>query len=352
MLPSQSSPLPESKGSLLARLPLAADRPWIGHAVAALLALGALALRFGLDPVLPSGFPYLTFFPAVILSAFFFGLKPGITCSIISALASWYFFIPPVNSFALSYASAIALLFFVFIVTVDITLVHWMQRANGALRSEQQKSEQLANNRTLLFEELQHRVGNNLQMVGSLLSLQKRRVDDEKARGLLDDAANRIAAIGRVQRSLYHPHGGQQDLGAFIDQVCRDAIAAMGRQDIAYSITGATNAPLHPDRAIPTALVITEAMNNAVEHGFGNERAGTIAVAIIGGPDSLAVTLTDDGVGLPQGFDAATGNSLGLRLATTLAQSMGGRFTLANVPEGTGTVATLELAPAPPEETN
>lgn len=329
---------------LLARLPLLANRPLIGHGVAVLLTLLALVLREGLRDVLPPGFPYLTFFPAVIVSAFFFGLWPGVTASVLSGLASWYFFIPPENSFALGYASAVALAFFVFIVTVDISLVHWMQGANKALLEERQRSLELAENRTLLFQELQHRVGNNLQMVGSLIALQKRRVEDEQARALLDDAANRVAAIGRVQRSLYRPHGEQLGLRDFVDQVCRDAIASLGREDIAYRIGGDALARLHPDKAIPTALVITEALNNAVEHGFGTERGGVIELAVQVEPSRVAITIEDDGAGLPEGFDLDNSNSLGLRLSTTLARSMGGNFTLRNRAVGRGTAARLEIA--------
>jgi two-component sensor histidine kinase len=340
---SESSESVVPKTSLLARLPLAADRPLIGHGIAILLTLIALFVRQALDDSLPPGFPYLTFFPAVILSAFFFGLRPGITASVLSGLAAWYFFIEPVNSLTLGYASAIALAFFIFIVIVDISLVHWMQRANYDLQQERLRSLQLAENRSLLFQELQHRVGNNLQMVGSLLSLQKRQVEDDQARALLEDAANRVAAIGRVQRNLYRPHGEQLGLHDFIDQVCRDAISALGRADVTYSIAGGTGSRLHPDKAIPTALVMTEALNNAVEHGFGNHRGGRIGIEISREEDRILIELTDDGVGLPSGFDMAERSSLGLRIATTLARSMGGEFTVQGRTGSQGTLSRLAI---------
>ena len=69
----------------------------------------ALLLRVALDSVLPPGFPYLTFFPAFILTAFFFGLRPGIICAGLSGLAAWYIVIPPFFSFDLSPPTTIAL---------------------------------------------------------------------------------------------------------------------------------------------------------------------------------------------------------------------------------------------------
>ncbi|RZK86121.1 MAG: DUF4118 domain-containing protein [Methylobacterium sp.] len=70
-------------------------RPWLGEGAALTASALALGLRFALDDILPPGFPYLTFFPAVILTTFFFGLRPGITCATLSGFAAWYFFIPP-----------------------------------------------------------------------------------------------------------------------------------------------------------------------------------------------------------------------------------------------------------------
>ena len=99
-----------------------------------------------------------------------------------------------------------------------------------------------------------------------------------------------------------------------------------------------------PDAAIPTALITAEAVANALEHGFADGRVGRITLgirrAIEGG---LAVTVHDDGHGLPVGFDADNSTSLGLRIATTLARGQAGRFRLEALD---GTLATLTLPSA------
>ncbi len=91
-MPSASTPPPRA-GERLA--PLRALPPWAGDAVAVAITLLATGLRLLLDPVLPPGFPFLTFFPAVVLTTFFFGLRPGIVCAVLSGLAAWYFFVNP-----------------------------------------------------------------------------------------------------------------------------------------------------------------------------------------------------------------------------------------------------------------
>ena len=337
--------------SFLTRLPLASDRPWIGYAVAISLSVAALWLRWAINDDLPPGFPYVTFFPAIIVTAFLFGLRPATLAAVLSGLAAWYLFLTPFKSFALPFVSGVALAFFVFIVTVDILLAHWMQVANQALHRERERSMELVHTRELLFQELQHRVGNNLQMVASLIALQKRRLTDDSARQALDEAARRLGLVGRIQRQLYDPAGAQLSLAAYIDQICRDVIAASGRDTIAYEFSAQSNAVLAPDKAIPTALVVAEALNNAIEHGFGLEDGGQVVVSVAPSGGGVEVVIADNGAGLPAGFDLAQAESLGLKIARTLAQSLGGSFTLTAAPIGRGTVARLVIAsdlPDPP----
>ncbi|WP_234026324.1 sensor histidine kinase [Qipengyuania thermophila] len=336
---------------LFTRFPLAKGRPWIGHAVAVVATLAACALRFALDSSLPTGFPFLTFLPVVILVAFLFGVGPGVVSAVLSTLLAWYFFVPPPNSWVLSDTSVVALLFLVFILAVQVVLIHWMQRANAALDAERRRSDELVSHRETLFKELQHRVGNNLQMIGSLIALQKRRMDDPAARAALDEASRRLGLVGRIQRQLYDPAGAQLSLAAYIDQICRDVIAASGRDGISYEFVANADASLPPEKAIPTALVIAEALNNSLEHGFGNGGNGKVVASVARADNKVEIIVADNGAGLPAGFDIMQAESLGLRIARTLAQSLGGCFTLEAAPAGSGTVARLvitnELASPP-----
>ena len=339
----------KQRDPILARLPLAQTRRWLAYGVAVALSLLGLAVRLVVGDALPAGFPYITFFPAVIVTAFFFGIGPGIVAGVLSGLLSWWFFIPPVHSFALPFSAFVALAFFILIVTVDIVLIHWMQKANAALVIERRRSEELADTREVLFKELQHRVGNNLQMVGSLIALQKRRLSDPAAKSALDEASRRLGLVGRIQRQLYDPAGAQVSLAAYIDQICKDVIAASGREGIEYAFSAETDAVLPPEKAIPTALVVAEAINNAIEHGFDSANHGKVVVTVSSAERGVAVIIADNGKGIPAGFDANLSESLGLKIARTLAQSLGGEFSMAAAPVGRGTVARLEIASELPE---
>jgi PAS domain S-box-containing protein len=124
----------------LERLPLLGRRRPLAYGYALALSVLAWWLRWALDPIFPPGYPYLTFFPAVILSSFLFGRGPGTVAGITCGLLAWYFFIPPTHSFLLNARTAVALAFYAAVVTVDIALVHWMQRAGARLRAERERS--------------------------------------------------------------------------------------------------------------------------------------------------------------------------------------------------------------------
>ncbi|TXC72882.1 DUF4118 domain-containing protein [Sphingomonas ginsenosidivorax] len=323
------------------RLPIARERPVIGMVATLAIVAAAWLLRTVADPLLPPGFPYVTFFPAVIITSFLFGVRLGSLSALLCGLVAWYFFIPPARGFVLTQGAGFALAFYVLVVATDLALVHWMQVANSRLARERETNRILANTREMLFRELQHRVSNNLQVAAGLLVMQKRQLNDVDAKAALDEAGTRLALIGRISRQIYDPSGTAQPLVPFLDELCRSVVDASGRCDVTLSVSGDDRIRLQPDAAVPTALIVAEAVANAIEHGLANERAGLIGVEVWRDPTgALEITIRDDGHGLPVDFEMDAGTSLGLRIATTLARGQSGRFHIA---DHDGTLATLAL---------
>ncbi|WP_093313850.1 sensor histidine kinase [Sphingomonas jatrophae] len=333
---------PARSSRWIEQLPLARDRPVFGVVVMLAIVTIAWMLRALADPLLPPGFPYVTFFPAVIITSFLFGVRLGSAAAVICGMLAWYYFIPPARGFSLTRGAGFALAFYVFVVVTDLALVHWMQSANRQLAREREVNRSLADTRELLFRELQHRVSNNLQVAASLLTMQKRQLSSDKdARAALDEAGGRLALIGSISRQLYDPSGAAQPLLTFLEQLCRDVLQASGRSDVVLDVAGDEQLRLQPDAAVPTALIVAEAMANALEHGLAHGRAGRIAVTfgLVAGGD-LEVRVQDDGHGLSSGFRLEDSESLGLRIATMLARGQGGSFRLA---ADHGTTAILAL---------
>lgn len=312
-------------------------------AVAATTLLIAIAfvLRTVADRVLPPGFPFVTFFPAVILASALFGSRMGALAAIVCGVLAWYFFIGELYSFALGWSGLVAMAFYIVVVSTDVAIIHWMQRANLKLAHERELSRTLAETRKLLFHELQHRVSNNLQVAAGLISLQKRQVRDEDARAALDEAARRLGLIGRISRQLYDAGGSARRMRDFLEPLCNDVIEATGRSGIRCNVIVDDDALLSPDAAIPLALIVAEAMANAIEHGFADRDHGVIDVELArDGDGQVLIEIRDDGHGLPDGFDIDDSDSLGLRIARTLASQLEGSFELVR---GNGAIARLTL---------
>ena len=325
---------------MLERLPLGRDRVLPVYACALAICLLSFLVRWLATPFMPSGYPFVSFFPAVILSTFLFGIRVGIVAGVVSGIAAWYCFIPPSFSVKWSGAVAFALTFYTGVAAINIGLIHWLQRINEWLAEERERSRRLAERSELLFRELQHRVSNNLQVISGLLSLQMRGVSDAAARLALDEAARRLALIGRIHRQLYSPHGEQLRLAAFLEQLIIDLIDASGRPGIDYRVEAMEDVDLAADGAVPMALIIAEAITNAIEHGFAKGEGGHILIVVRRVDAMVEISVGDDGAGLPADFDLAKSDSLGLKLAQMLARQLGGTFRLTG---GAGTTAVLRI---------
>ncbi|PNU06385.1 sensor histidine kinase [Novosphingobium guangzhouense] len=333
------------------RLPFLPDRPGVRYTATIALCLFALWLRWALDSAFPPGYPFLTFFPAVILSSFLFGPRPGVLAAILCGIFAWYVFIPPRMTFGFDHGTITAMLFYTGVVAVDIALVHFMQAANARLhhareevRTLAEERRQLAERSELLFQEMQHRVGNNLQMVGAVLSLQMRNLQEPVARRALSDAAARLQVIGNIQRQLYHHDGRLVPLDRFLQEVCAKTMSSSARPGITCSVEALGDIVLRPDSAVPVALIVTEAIANAIEHGFADDRDGTITVRVTRQNGGVVLHVEDDGHGLPPGFDPASADSIGLRISRVLSRQLEARIALENAQAGTR--MTLELPPS------
>lgn len=319
------------------RLPLLRarrQRP-AAYALGIAAAAAAAVLRGALEGALPPGYPFVVFLPVIVAVAFLFGRGPGAAAGVVSGLLAWYFFIPPVGSLPLDGPNAVALGFYAFVVAVVIATTHWMQAANARLAAERERSAALAERTELLFRELQHRVSNNLQMVGAVLALQRREVRDPAALQALADASTKLQLIGRIQRQLYDTAGKQVALDVFVEELARDLLAAGGKPGVRCEVEAEPGLLLSPDAAIPVALILAEGVANAIEHGFEDGRTGRIGVGAVRRGGTIELSVRDDGRGLPPGFDAAATDSLGLKIARTLAGQLGASFALRDAAPGT-----------------
>lgn len=314
------------------------QNPVLAYALAVMSAALGFYVRWALDGVLPPGFPYLTFFPAVILTAFLAGMWPGILCAVLSGLAAWWFFIPPIG-FGLSGASALTLVFFAFVVAVDIIVIELMRRALLDLGREQALTAQLYERQRVMFQELQHRVANNMTFVAALLQIKKRTIDNPQAAGALDEARERLVTMAQIHRRLYDPATLELSIAASLRELCDDLVQAAGGRDVACSVQ-ARDVELDTPRLVTLFLLVAEVVTNSLKHAFVGRASGQITVDLAPLHDGrAALVICDDGPGFPDASpDLEDRRSLGFGIMQSLAGQLDG---VLDFPPGSGAQVRL-----------
>lgn len=300
----------------------------------------ATALRVLLDPWLPAGIPFVTYFPAVAVTAVVAGTRAGAILAALGLLASWYLFLPPERSFTLGPSGAVALGLYLLVVTTEVGLVYMMRRTLKRIAAAEAASRELAQSRTLMFHELQHRVSNNLAVVASLLSMQRRRVTDPQAVHALDAATARVGVVARLNRLLHDPSAQAVDVGAFLRAMVPEAAEAAGVGERVRVQVVAEPLVLEAETAVPFGLIATELLANAFEHGFPGGRPGLVQVTLARVGGRAVLSIRDDGVGVEEGFDVGRSRSLGLTMVRQFAGQLGAELAIER--DG-GTVSRLEM---------
>lgn len=305
------------------------QRVQFGYAFAACAFGLALLTRFWMGDALPPGFPFLTFFPAVILTAFIGGLGPGIACAVAGGFAAWYWFLPPYSSFGIDQPALLALGFYAFIVTIDIALIHFLVRSMAGLSEERRLTGDLNERLSFMFKELQHRVANNMMLVASLLSLQKRAVaaNPELAHAALDEAHSRIMMMSKIHRRLYDPAAQNIPAPVYFQELCSDLLDATGAKNIVCMVD-AQEVSFEASKLVTLSLIATELITNSLKHAFEGEQKGTVSVTLkrLDNAEAYSLIIADNGKGLPGGFDPNKSTRLGFKIIQGLAAQLNGRI--------------------------
>lgn len=214
----------------------------------------------------------------------------------------------------------------------------------GRLQAELQRA---LDEREVLLKEVHHRVRNNLQVITSFLNLQLRGLESDAARQALREAQTRIRTLGLIHGQLYAQDNlAEVDVAAFVPELCAQlaSVYGVGEERVRFRVA---LPPWRLDlgRAVPLALLVTEAVTNALKYAFPGEQSGTVAVDLRedrGGERVLRIA--DDGVGLPEGTPDGGRRSLGLRLMHALAEQLDARLEIVS---GSGVEVRITLADRP-----
>ena len=192
-------------------------------------------------------------------------------------------------------------------------------------QQSQRKLQAALDRHQLLLKEVNHRVKNSLQVVASMLHLQANAAGSELGQSL-NEAAARISTVGRAyDRLAYAADYEKIDLITYLKEVLKDLEHAVSPNVIHFEAPQEIS--ILADRAILMGLIINELVSNAAKYAYP-DRPGPIWVTVAQiEKRAVALSIRDEGVGLPAGFDLAKSKRLGARLVSALSGQLGAEFT-------------------------
>ena len=226
--------------------------------------------------------------------------------------------------------------------TIDLLVLPLIQGADriGSIVLLQNVTELRRRDRELVtkdatIREIHHRVKNNLQTVSALLRLQSRRIDDPAAAAALDEAVRRIASIALVHETLSNSTENTVAFDEVLTSLVTHALELSPRMGQLSIERKGHLGSLESRIATPLSLVVTELMHNALEHGL-HESGTRLTIELQRYSNEGLITISDEGVGLPEGFDLSTSANLGLQIVRTLIENeLKGELKLESTTQGT-----------------
>ena len=211
-------------------------------------------------------------------------------------------------------------------------------------RIAEKLKDDLVREKEVLLQEVQHRVANSLQIIASVLMQSARGVQSEETRSHLHDAHHRVMSIATVQKQLAATSARDVALRPYFTKLCESLGASMirdhDRQSIDVTVDDST---VEADISVSLGLVVTELVINALKHAFPDSRSGKITVRYQSHGTDWALTVADDGVGMPRdAADAVPG--LGTSIVEALARQL--RAVVAVTDGNPGTDVSVSHTPA------
>jgi PAS domain S-box-containing protein len=184
--------------------------------------------------------------------------------------------------------------------------------------------------KTVLLQEVHHRVKNNLAVIVAFLRMQASAEADEHLAALLEKSQQRVASMAMIHEYLYSAdHFSEVNFGHYASRLANELCETYGASDRVKCVVQADNVELSMDRAIPCGLILNELLSNSFKYGFPNSRSGNIRVAFCRMESgNLSLSCHDDGVGMPERLDWENAPSLGLKIVQILAKQLKGQLSL------------------------
>lgn len=204
-------------------------------------------------------------------------------------------------------------------------LIAYVRDISEQIEYQDKIKESLKEKNTLLAE-VHHRVKNNLAIISGLLEMQTFNATNKQIVEELRESQSRIQSIATVHETLYQSESFSDiALHSYIDELVDYIAGTYKRDDVEIDFEKNIDpVSLTVKQAVPCGLLLNELITNAYKHAFNGRENGTIAICLTQSGKIVALSIADNGIGLPDDFDIASSSSLGMTLISTLVQQLGG----------------------------
>jgi two-component sensor histidine kinase len=193
--------------------------------------------------------------------------------------------------------------------------------AEAEVHASRDRYAALAAEREVLLREVNHRVGNSLQIIASLLHLQANSATQDDVKAALTNAMGRVAAVAQVHRRLYTSHDLKSVLlNQYLDALLEDLRRSAEGNKMSRLTLQAEQIEIDPDRAVAIGIIVNELVMNAVKYAYP-DCAGPIHVDLDTEDDDLVLSISDDGVGL-NGKSDPRSTGMGQRIVSAMASKL------------------------------
>ena len=223
-----------------------------------------------------------------------------------------------------------------------VRLVLSVSDVTDARLSEKHKDD-LLREKTILLQELQHRVANSLQIIASVLLQSASRIPSDEVRSHLYDAHNRVMSVAAVQQQLAATRLGEVGVRAYFIDLCRSISASMISDPQQLSLdVDVDESVASSNISVSLGLIVTELVINALKHAFPGHRRGKIVVGYHSDGPVWKLSVSDNGVGMPTDPESAK-SGLGTGIIEALARQLDAQVQVAGANPGT-TVSIVATA--------
>jgi chemotaxis protein methyltransferase CheR len=203
------------------------------------------------------------------------------------------------------------------------------------LRAAKRLADEAMLQKTMLLQEMRHRVANSLQIIASILMLKARAVASEEIRDHLKDAHRRVMSVATVQAHLQAiAWGDDVEIGPYLTTLCEGLVRSMihDTRPVALSVRAGAGAASSA-QAVSLGLIVTELVINALKYAFPDGQGGEVMVDYGADAGGWRLSVSDNGRGMKTGA-APVGGGLGSRLIDALAAQLRGRIERSDLKPG------------------